>query len=388
MLGLLKNLWRKDKERPSFGFSRPLVALHSDDWGRVGVRDREGFELLRSQGLRLGEHAYDFYTLETAEDVGALAGLLRRHRDATGCSPPVMMNMCTSNLDFAKMRGEGFRRPLLLPLKDGLPGKWSRPGLMDAYRAGVEEGLFIPALHGMTHYSPVAVENALSENGERADLLRLLWEAETPYIFWRMPWIGYEYWNPERPRAGFLDRRTQEQLISQSAENFRGVFEQAPTVACAPGCRANPDTHRAWAQAGIRVAENGSGSGLCPPHFDEFGLLQLYRIIDFEPSHRELEIEKYLEIAGACFARGVPLIISVHSVNFHSTLKDFRTPTLAAMDELLTALETKFPELLYVTDDDIYTIVTEGVVRSRDSRVTVKVSQSQWHPRLAHQGVS
>ncbi len=388
MLRFLKKLARRDEERPSFLFSRPLVALHSDDWGRVGVRDSEGFELLRSRGLRLGERPYDFYTLETAEDVGALASLLLRHRDGTGRSPSVMLNMCTTNLDFEKMRAEGFRRPLLLPLKGGLPGKWSRPGLMDAYRAGAEQDVFIPALHGMTHYSPVAVENALSENGERAELLRTLWDAETPYIFWRMPWIGYEYWNPERPRAGFLDRSTQERLIKQSAENFRGVLEVAPSSACAPGCRTNSDTHKTWAEAGIRIAENGSGSGLCPPHFDEFGLLHIYRIIDFEPSHRELEVEKYMEVAAACFSRGVPLTISVHSINFHSTLKDFRTPTIAAMDQLLTALEKRYPELLYVTDNDIYTLVTEGVVRSRDSRVTVNVSQGQWHPRLAQQGLT
>ena len=52
VLHFLKNLGRKRDEPQSFAFSRPLVALHSDDWGRVGVRDREGFELLRSRGLR------------------------------------------------------------------------------------------------------------------------------------------------------------------------------------------------------------------------------------------------------------------------------------------------------------------------------------------------
>jgi hypothetical protein len=62
-------------------FSRPLVILQSDDWGRVGIRDREGLDWLRSRGLRLGERAYDLYTLETAEDVAAVAALLGRHRD-------------------------------------------------------------------------------------------------------------------------------------------------------------------------------------------------------------------------------------------------------------------------------------------------------------------
>jgi hypothetical protein len=100
-----------------------------------------------------------------------------------------------------------------------------------------------------------------------------------------------------------------------------------------------------WSEAGIHVAENGSDRGLRPPHIDEFGGLHLYRSIDFEPSRRELEIEKYLEMAGIGFSRGLPVIISVHSINFHSMLQDFRSASIAGLDRLLTALESKYPEL-------------------------------------------
>ena len=67
---------------------RPLVLLQSDDWGRVGVRDKEGLELLQASGMTLGERPYDFYTLETAEDVIALRDLLSRHRDSTAGPQP------------------------------------------------------------------------------------------------------------------------------------------------------------------------------------------------------------------------------------------------------------------------------------------------------------
>src|ERR1700732_4270619 len=79
-------LWRRKQTPPvrGFSFSRPLVLLQSDDWGRVGVRDCEGYEQLRASGIRLGEHPYDFYTLETAHDVIALRAMLKRHRDSTG----------------------------------------------------------------------------------------------------------------------------------------------------------------------------------------------------------------------------------------------------------------------------------------------------------------
>jgi hypothetical protein len=121
---------------------------------------------------------------------------------------------------------------------------------------------------------------------------------------------------------------------------------------------------------------------------DGLGLLHLYRTVDFEPSHKELDKEKYLQIATSCFARGLPLVISVHSINFHSTLKDFRTATLAALDELLTALETRYPDLLYVNHEDIYSMVTEGRCRSSShgDRGSVAVSQLNWKSRATQAG--
>jgi hypothetical protein len=360
MLRLARKLFRPKQNPPGLSFSRPLVVLQSDDWGRVGVRDNQGYEWLRARGLRLGEHPYDLYTLETAEDVASLASVLNKHHDSNGRPPCVVMNFCTANLDFSKMHEEGFSQVRLLPLSKGLPGKWRREGLIDAYQEGIEAGVFYPALHGLTQFCSLAVENALNRGGERAQLLRMLWQAETPYIQWRMPWIGFEYWNPERPAQGFFSLERQRELISQASNYFSELFGIDPSSACAPGYRSNLHTIEAWAQAGIKVAQSGPGGGLKAPHMEKQGVLHLYRNIDFEPSQREPDIDKFLQIAGICFSRGFPLIVSMHAINFHSSLKDFRTPALAALDFFLTRLESRFPELLYVNDEDLYGIVIRG----------------------------
>src|SRR5215471_18471177 len=103
-------LLRRPLKNPGFISSRPLVLLHSDDWGRVGIRDRDGYDKLRSKGLRLGEHPSDLYTLETTEDVKQLCSLLSKHRDSDGRPPSLAMNFCVANLDFKKMREQGFER--------------------------------------------------------------------------------------------------------------------------------------------------------------------------------------------------------------------------------------------------------------------------------------
>lgn len=356
-----------------FHFDRPIVLLQSDDWGRVGLRDQEGLEQLRSAGLVLGERPYDFYTLETADDLSALSSLLKRHRDSRGCNLCMEMNFVPSNLDFAKMSGDDYRQIHLLPLAEGLPGSWSRPGLLDAYREGIADGVFYPALHGSTHFCRPAVERNLAKD-DRVDLIRTLWQAGTPYIHWRMPWIGYEYWDPEQLEdERFLSAEMQRDLIGHTLGAFAKLFSTLPRSACAPGYRANNVTHGAWAQHGVRVAQNGPGA-FVPPHFDSYGILHLYRTVILEPAvDPAFSMDACWRQAERCFELGIPAIVSVHSINFHSTVRDFRSTALRSLDEFLTGLESKHADLMYLHDENLYELVNKGSYTTRQGTAQMNV---------------
>lgn len=362
-----------------FHFDRPLLLLQSDDWGRVGLRDQAGLEQLRAAGLALGERPYDFYTLETAEDVAGLAAVLKRHRDSNGRHPCLGMNFILANLDFAKMSADDLRQVHLMFLAEGFPEGWIRPGLVEAYREGIADGVFQPALHGTTHFCLSAVALNLNVEGERARLLRTLWQAGTPYIHWRMPWIGYEYWDPERPEdERSLPREKQAELIGQAVGAFAKLFSTLPRSACAPGYRADDDTHRAWAQHGIRVAQHGPGP-IETPHFDRYDILQLFRTVEFEPAtNAAFSVETCLRQAESCFARGIPAIVSVHSINFHSTVRDFRSRTFTLLDEFFTALESKHSDLLYLHDEDLYELVKQGSYKTFDRMAQVNVTRKNF----------
>ena len=376
-MNFVRKLWQRGCDLlPITGFyvDRPLVVLQSDDWGRVGVRDQEGFEQLRSAGIALGDHPYDFHSLETAEDLTALGTVLKKHSDSSGRRPCIGMNFVVANIDFAKMRADANARLQLLTLANGLPEGWKRPNLLEAYRVGISDGVFRAAVHGTTHFCRDAVERNWLAGGERASLMRTLWECGTPYIYWRMPWVGYEYWDPEQSEnEQFLSLESQQDLIGQAVAEFAKVFSCLPHSACAPGYRANTDTRRAWAQHGIKVAQNGP-DGFVPPHFDSNEILQLTRTVELEPAvDPAFTVEACVRKAERCFARGVPAIVSVHSINFHSTLRDFRSRTLAAIDEFLGALEAKHDDLLYVQDEDLYELVSKGSYKAgaRDLKVHV-----------------
>src|SRR6266403_792542 len=331
---------RKSSAYPALRFDRPLVLFQSDDWGRAGVRDREGCEELVAAGLNLGEKPYDFYSLETAEDLHALGEVLRKHRDSTGRRPSMVMNFIMANVDFDRCFERGQKEIPLRPLTEGLPGTWRRPQLLEAYQQGIRDRLFYPALHGLT-----------------------------PYIYWRMPWIGYEYWDAEmRPVRRFLTVDDQRAAIQRAARIFRELFATGPFSACAPGYRANADSRTAWFETGVRVVQNGPGERT-GPYLDGNGMLSTFRTVEMEPATERCDLERLMAQVEHCFVAGLPAVISIHSINFHSTIQDFRTPTLKLMDEFLSAIEKKWPDLLYVHDAELFSIATEGAYAGENGRV-------------------
>jgi len=378
----IRQLWRRALDHlpiDGFYFGRPLVLFQSDDWGRVGVRDKEGLEQLRLAGIALGERPYDFYALENSDDLIAIAATLKHHRDSSGQHPCLGMNFVVANLNCAAAIVNPAAGLRFLQLAEELPEGWQRPNLLEAYQRGIADGIFRPALHGTSHFCTPAVERNRASRGERAQLLETFWRSGTPYIHWRMPWVGYEYWDPEQPKdKRFLSAEVQREMIGHSIGGFARLFSALPRSACAPGYRANDDTHRAWAQHGIRVAQNGPETVL-PPHFDRHQLLHLSRAVEFEPAvDSSFSLEQCLEKAERCFRRGIPAIVSVHAINFHSTLRDFRTATLQVLDQFLTGLETRHSDLLYLCDEDLYDLVERGNYRASGRDVTVTVTRKKF----------
>ena len=377
MLSALRRLKRRSGDQQAeLRFDRPLLLMQSDDWGRVGVRDREGWEQLQAEGIDLGEKPYDFYTLETAEDLEALCALLKKHRDSVGRSPSMTLNFIVANVDFDHCFDAPSNPIPLVPLSEGLPGQWRRPRLLDAYRQGIQDGVFFPGLHGLTHFCAKAVTRELEAGGERCELIRRMWRAQTPYIHWRMPWIGYEYHDSTvKPDSQFLNLDEQRGAIGRAAEIYRGLFSADPITACAPGYRANADTRTAWSEAGVRVVQNGpgprNGAYLGPD-----GTLHTFRNVEIELAITAPDVDNLMREADLCFRRGLPVIVSIHSINFHSTIRDNRTTTLAVLDKFLTRMERRWPDLLYVHDADLFRIATEGFYLAQGVKVSVGATKA------------
>jgi hypothetical protein len=368
------NSFRKFLPAVGYRFKRPLVLFQSDDWGFVGIRDQEGFQELQGRGLSLGTNPYDYYSVETEEDLHCLYEVLHRHHDSIGRSPCFVFNFVMANLNFPRVINSGYARLALMPLAEGLPGKWNRPGFLETYQEGIQQGFIYPAFHGLTHFSQAAALKALQANDERSDLLRKLYEAHTPLLYGQMPWIGFEYHAPQsNGLTGWLDPASQNRLIQEGVNLFRELFHQQPVSACAPGYRANEYTRKGWAANGIQIVQNGPGLPLAP-HFDSNGLLCLYRNLSFEPALNPDQDEHFaMKKAEEAFSCGKPIIVCMHSVNFHSTIRNQRDLSLRRLDNFLMRLEKRFKDLLYIHDEDLLQIIKMGELRWSGVEQRIKI---------------
>lgn len=181
---------------------------------------------------------------------------------------------------------------------------------------------------------------------------------------------------PEDER--FLPIELQREMIGYAVGAFVKLFSSLPYSACAPGYRSNDDTHRSWAQHGIRVAQNGPG-GLIPPHFDQNDILQLSRTVEFEPtSDPDFSGEACLRQAESCFELGIPAVVSLHSINFHSSVRNFRSRTLKLLDEFLTGLESRHTDLLYLHDEELYELLQNGSYKAAQGNVLATVIKKKF----------
>ena len=216
---------------------------------------------------------------------------------------------------------------------------------------------------------------------EGGKLLRMLYESNTPTVYGRTSWIDFEYRdNKNGSGPCWLDATTQRQLISEGRKLFERMFGMAPASACAPGYRANDDTWRAWREEGILIAQRGPGLPLSP-YFDRRGLLHLHRNVSFEPAleqcfYDELYDEQSaMKQAERAWKAGRPIIVCMHSLNFHSTLRNYRDLTLPRLDRLLKMLENRYDNLLYAHDRDIWDIAKRGEFEWQGHKKTINIAK-------------
>lgn len=343
------------------------VVIESDDWGLCAwVPDDQAHRVLAGQPAFRSEpgQRYGRSTLEHARDVEALAALLLEFRGGDGMPPVLQANTIVAAPDFQRLVPPRFD-VAELPLcgLDALPGRWERPGLLEAVRHACEQSVWWPELHGLHHLPVGAWLSALRRGLHDA---RAAHEQMSPIC---VAVEGSGEYDGAEPR----ERRARD--LREAVTRFEGLFGRRPTSFCPPDYRFDD-----WLEAEAEVLglttlqgkpEQGGGRltalrrrflKMRFPHTSGARFYMPPRIA-FEPRGEagpasRLGAEAAHRAAREAWKRGQPAILSTHRMNYAHLDESWSQAGREALRDLLARLVAD--GAVFLTDAEVRSLSEKG----------------------------
>ena len=342
------------------------VVLESDDWGLCAwVPDEQAHRVLAGQpafrtpaGQRYGRS-----TLESATDVRELSALLQTFRGGDGMPPVWQANTIVAAPDYARLQPPLFAAEAI-PLVglDVLGGRWERPGMFDAVRGAIAEGVWWPELHGLHHLPESAWLHALRRGQEDAHRAQ---DQQSPICTAVESSGEYDAAEPREVRA---------RVLREAIARFEQLFGRAPGSFCPPDYRFDDWLEAEAATLGLTTIQGKpeqAGAPLQPlrrrilklrfPHTHGTSFYLPPRIA-FEPrgdaKATALGAQAAHRSARDAWGRGQPAIISSHRLNYAHLDAQWSANGRAALRELLTSLCAD--GALFLIDAEVRSLAERG----------------------------
>ncbi len=335
----------------------PVLIFESDDWGAG--------------------------PLEQAQALDALRQVLKGHRDQSGHYPVMTLGIILSIADTEAMRAAKESAYIRLTLDNACFER-----VLAALRAGINEGIFAPQLHGMEHYWPPAVMAAARTDTQVTAWLKTNGIAQSEKL-------------PPRLQSRWIDAVTLPSRSLSETEIYAAVVEEIKVYIQIFGTKpviAVPTTfiwsnvvERAWAVHGVSCImtpgtryesrdkqgrPSGDGRVILNGERGQGDVMYLVRDNYFEPKlgHRA---EKGLDALALQTACGRPTLLETHRFNFLGNPAQSEA-ALFELDRLLAQARAQYSELRFLSTLDI-----AEAIASQDMSLITTAPRTKIHAWLA-----
>lgn len=364
---------------PGWHTGRRIVVIESDDWGALRMPDRETYDRMLAEGIRVDRDPYCRYDgLETADDLSALFDVLRSVRDSKGRHPVITADAVVANPDFDRIREADFSEYYYEPITTTFARSARHAGAWDTWRQGMDEGLIHPQFHGREHLNVKKWMNAL--NGGDG-VTRRAFEYGT---------FGLTSDVDPRIRLNYMGAYNS--ALSSDIENYRGIitdglnlFEQtfgfrsqsfiATTytwpIEIEPCLRQNGVLYLQGMVSQKMPLDDDTRFRYKNTNFcgrrSPGGLIYLMRNAYFEPSQRPdfPWVENCLRRIAFAFRWHKPATISAHRLNFIGSIDRQNTRhTLPLFKTLLEEIVRRWSDVEFMTSDQVGDLIKNDKYRN------------------------
>lgn len=346
-----------------------IVVIESDDWGSVRTHDADAYKSMKKFGLPLDTNHYNAVdALETNDDLQSLFSLLKEFKDATG-RPPVITPVCImGNPDFVKIGQSGFKQYFFQPLHETLKTYPDHDQVLELWRKGKEERLFVPALHGREHINVRRYMKLLQSEDEG------IHTAFKNFSVGVSSYKGVSY--PNYLGALYPESREEVSELHLHLEEAGMLFEkymgEKPRFFVAPNAEEPKELELTLSKIGVKYIGRAKrrtyplGDGTFKKEWNWVGKRNhsgqtiLTRNCFFEPvSWGEYDpnlnwVENCMKEIEIAFRWYKPAVISSHRVNYIGFIrKENKEKGLEALRQLLMQIIKKWPEVEFMTSMEL-----------------------------------
>lgn len=369
---MLNNLRKSLSNIPGWSTKRHIVVFESDDWGSIRTRSKQDYEAMLAAGLNVDESIFPkFDCLESNTDLERLFELLSKHKDSTG-RPPVFTPMCImANPNFEKIRENGFAEYVYESMPETHKHYYNHDRVVDLWHEGIEKRLFVPALHGREHLN-CSLWLDLTRTNEG---MKIAFDHQSMGMC-KFKGIRIEAPHEDYCGAFQMSRTTSlaelQQIVLDAGRLFESMCGYIPTHFIAPDAEPAYGLDPSFAQIGVRYITNAKlrhpdlGNGRTQNEFvwlgkyyKELDIINITRNGAFEqvdPGHDWVN-ECMADIDNA-FKWHKPCVISSHRVNYIGGIDESNASLgLKLLDQLLTEIEKKWPDVEYMTSTELGDII-------------------------------
>jgi len=355
------------KNIPGWKINRKLVVFESDDWGSLRIGSaRQLNDLVQSGVISKGANSYDkLDALESSDDMELLFNVLRSVKDKNGNHAVFTPFVNPCNPDFEKIATQGFQAYHYESFDRTLQ-RYDRHGVMDCYRHGLREKLFVPEYHGREHVHVGSWMKAL-QDGNPAVIKGFKHEFSSVNTG-----PSGSFMEAFRPTYYFSDHADIPALkasLRDGALIFEKLFNYQTRVFDAPNAIFHPDLEQVLHEVGIQNIvlpffrpEPDSRGGLRTKYYrfgkrNGHGQIYYTRNCMFEP-RIAVDENVCLQMIKAAFRWNKPAIITTHRVNYMGMISpENRLKSLKSLTELLKNILKTWPDAEFISSGDFAKII-------------------------------
>lgn len=353
-----------------------IVVFESDDWGSERTRDKDTVKQLMNLGDGYKPDRFSLLdSIATVEDLSMLFEVLTSVKDSNGSATKLTANVCTANPDFVKIAESDFQHFYYEPFYETILRRNNGQKILELWKTGISEEIFIPQLHGREHVHALAWLNELRNNN-----------------VWLRKAFEHNCWGINYNARGKHGRRNvmasldvygyegefefQNNWILESAKLFEDYFGYKSQTFIPPAYTWHSRILPVLKEAGINAVQGITfqyePTGKLHKKYrtklnllgarDVFGIYRITRNAYFEPASAPSKdwVNDCLASVNSVFSKNIPAVIGSHRINYIGSLNaDNRDANLKSLSDLLKQIVKHWPDVVFMSSNQLLQLMNQ-----------------------------